>query len=340
MRIVVIGAGAVGGVIAAYLSNETYQVELVCKHKEIVEAIENNGLRVEGIKGRIITYPDAVIDIAQITDKPDIVFIATKYQDAQPAAKAVLPFLQDDTMVVSLQNGMCEEEIAEVVGEARTVGSIVEWGATMLGPGRVEVTSDGRFIIGELNNEIKHRLFVLKSVLEKIFPVQITSNLKGDLFSKLIINSCITTLGAITGITLGELLKISTARNLFLKVFTEAAMVARAEAVKLEKVAGKIDPYSFALTGDDMSKTFSLSLLKKHIILLAVGLKYRKLKSSSLQSLQRGKATEIDYLNGYIIQKAKKHNIPTPVNERLMQLVKEIENGKRRIELENLYRVI
>jgi len=339
MKIAIIGAGAVGGVIAAFLSNDKYDVELVCKHREIVEAIENNGLRVEGIKGRLIKYPDVLIDISQISEKQDVIFLATKANDAEDAARAVLPFIHDDSMVISLQNGICEHKIARIISQARTIGCIVEWGATMSGPGRVEVTSHGRFIIGELNREIKHRLFVLKSILENVFPVQITSNIEGELFSKLIINSCITTLGAITGLTLGELLNIPLARTIFLKIFTEAVRVARAEGVKLEKIAGKIDPYKFALNESEMSSNFSLSLFKKHLTLMAVGFKYRKLKSSSLQSLERGKSTEIDYLNGYIVEKAQKHHIAVPVNLQLISMIKDIEQGKRKIELENLYRI-
>ena len=340
MKIVIIGAGAVGGVVAAYLSNKKYHVELVCRHKETIDAIENNGLRVEGIKGRLITYPDVLIDISQITDKPDIVLLATKAQDVVEAARAVLPFLQDDTMVVSLQNGICEDLIAEIIGRSRTIGCVVEWGATLLGRGRMKLTSKGKFIIGELNGEMTHRLFVLKSVLEKVFPVQLTSNIYGALFSKLIVNSCITTLGAITGLFLGELLNMRIARTIFLRVFTEAMNVANGAGVKLEKIADKLNPYEFALTAKEMRSNFPVSLLKKHLIIMLIGLKYRRLKSSSLQSLERGQSTEIDYLNGYIVGKAKEFNIPVPVNLQLISIVKDIEQGKLKPELENIYRIL
>lgn len=340
MKIVVIGAGAVGGVIASYLSNEKYQLELVCKHKEIIENIANNGLRVEGVKGNLITYPDTVLDISQISDTPDIVFLATKANDVVDAAQAVLPFLQDDTMVVSLQNGICIDQIAEVVGKSRTIGCVVEWGATLLGPGRMEMTSKGRFILGELHGEMTHRLFVLKSISENIAPVQLTENIYGALYSKLIINSCITTLGAITGVQLGELLNMHAARSIFLRVFSEAVAVAKAAGIKLEKIADKIDPYKFALTKKELHSNISLSILMKHLILMIVGFKYRRLKSSSLQSLERGKPTEIDYLNGYIVKHAKEYNIPVPANLQLISLIKDIEQGKLKIELENLFKIL
>lgn len=340
MKIVIIGCGAVGGVIAGYLSDANYNIQLICKHREILDSIENNGLRVEGLKEHIITYPDAVMDISQIIDKPDIVFLATKATDVEEVTKTIVPFLKDDTTVISLQNGICEDFIADLIRPDRTIGCVVGWGATMLGPGRVELTSDGEFIIGELDGEVTHRLLIIKSMLEKVCNVKISNNIHGALFSKLIINSCITTLGAISGMYLGEMLNLSIARTIFLHVFTEAVQVANACQAKLEKIAGKIDPYKFALTEKELNSSFSFSLLKKHLMIQLIGLKYKRLKSSSLQSLERGKPTEIDFLNGYIVNKARQFEIPVPVNEKLVAMVKAIEAGELNSERENLYQIL
>jgi 2-dehydropantoate 2-reductase len=340
MKIVVIGAGAVGGVIAGYLSNLNYNVQLVCKHREILDSIENNGLRIEGIREHIISYPDTVIDVSQLTDNPDIVFLATKANDVQEVAQNILPFLKEDTVIVSLQNGICEDLIAEIVRPDRTVGCVVGWGATMLGPGRLELTSAGEFIIGELDGEVTHRLLIIKSMLEKIFKVKLSTNIYGALYSKLIINSCITTLGAISGLYLGDLLNLNIARWIFLHVVTEAVQVATTNQIKLEKIAGKIDPYKFALTPKELDNNLSFSLLKKHLMIQLIGLRYRRLKSSSLQSLERGKPTEIDFLNGYIVKKAQQFNIPVPINQKLVTMVKNIESGKMKINRENLYQIL
>lgn len=340
MKVVIIGAGAVGGVIAGYLSNLNYNLQLVCKHREILDTIENNGLRVEGLKEHIIAYPDTVIDISQITDKPDIIFLATKANDVIELCKNLLPVLKEDTVFVSLQNGIMEDKIAEIVKPERTIGCVVGWGATMSGYGRLEITSDGEFIIGELDGQITHRLLVIKSILEKIFETKISTNIFGALWSKLIINSCITTLGAITGLYLGEMLKLKLARTIFLHVVTEAVHVARAAKINLEKIGGKIDPYRLALSADEFGKDFSFSLLKKHLIIRLIGLKYKRLKSSSLQSLERGKPTEIDFLNGFIVSKAQQYNIAVPVNQKLVNIAKDIEAGKVKIDPENLHKIL
>ncbi|MDZ7340486.1 MAG: 2-dehydropantoate 2-reductase [candidate division KSB1 bacterium] len=340
MKIVIVGAGAVGGIIAGYLSNSNYSIQLVCKHREILEAIENNGLRIDGVREQLICYPSTVMDISQIADKPDFVLLATKAYDVKEACVSLLPILKEDTAVVSLQNGICEDTIAEIVRPQRTIGCVVGWGATMLGPGRLDLTSEGEFIIGELDGQITHRLLLLRSVLEKIFPVRISTNIYGALYSKLIINSCITTLGAISGLYLGELLNLKIARTIFLHIFSEAVAVANVLQFKLEKIAGRIDPYEFALTPRELTNRFSFSLMKKHLLIWLIGRKYRRLKSSSLQSLERGKPTEIDVLNGYILKKARQYNIPVPVNQRLVALVKNIEMGKNKIERENLLKVL
>jgi len=340
MNIVIIGAGAVGGIIAGYLSNDNYEIQLVCKHKNIQEAIENNGLRIEGIKDNIISYPDMVLDISQINEKPDIVLLAVKATEVEEVAKKVLPFLKEDTAVISLQNGICEKRIAEIIRPDRTIGCVVGWGATMLNPGKMELTSSGEFIIGELNGEVTQRILIIKSLLEKVLPVEISTNIYGALFSKLIINSCTTTLGAISGLYLGEMLKLKVARDVFLSIFSEAVPVAEAMNIKLEKIGGKIDPYNFVKTEKESNEKFSFSLLKKHLTMLAIGFKYRRLKSSSLQSLERGKPTEIDFLNGYIVEKARENNLPATINQRLVSLVKDIEAGKLKIGPENLKRIL
>jgi 2-dehydropantoate 2-reductase len=340
MKIVIVGAGAVGGIIAGYLSNANYSVQLVCKHRDILEAIENNGLRIGGVREQLICYPSTVMDISQISDKPDFVLLATKAYDVKEVCLSLLPILKEDTAVVVLQNGICEDMIAEIVRPQRTIGCIVGWGATMLGPGRLDLTSEGEFIIGELDGQITHRLLLLRSVLEKIFPVRISTNIYGARYSKLIINSCITTLGAISGLYLGELLNLKIARTIFLHVFSEAVAVANVSQIKLEKIAGKIDPYRFALTPGELTSRFSWSLMKKHLMIWLIGRKYRRLKSSSLQSLERGKPTEIDVLNGYIVKKARQYNVPVPVNQRLVAMVKNIELGKEKIDRENLLKIL
>lgn len=323
-KILIIGAGAIGGVTAGILSHSGYPVTLVCKYPDLVGKIRNSGLEITGYKGNFHQTLPAVSEVKELEGKFDYVLIATKATDMPEAAKQVLPFLNEDTLVVSMQNGICEDELAAIVGKDRTIGCVVGWGATLHRPGNMEMTSSGEFVIGTLDGKSNERLKELKDILNEVVPVKLSENIYGSLYSKLIINSCITTLGAVSGQLLGELLRQRKVRTIFIEIIREAILVADAMSLKVEAY-GNLDFYRF------VENDGSIADMKRHAIIYFIGLKYRKLKSSSLQSLERGKRTEIDYFNGYISKKAKEFNVKTPVNSALTTMVKEIEQGKRQI---------
>jgi len=129
--------------------------------------------------------------------------------------------------------------------------------------------------------------------------------------------------------TLGKMLRLRKYRNMFIQIIREAVRVGKATGVKIEKYAGKLNFYSFAEEGGWLADQ------KKHLTLMIMGYKYRRLKSSSLQSLETGRKTEVEYLNGYITIKARDHNIETPLNDYLILLIKEIESGSRMISHKN-----
>ncbi len=327
-NILIIGAGAIGGVTAGILARSDYPVTLVCKYPDLAEKIITEGLEITGYKGNFHQTMPAVAEVKELTGKFDYVLITTKAPEMPEAAKQVLPFLKEDSLVVSMQNGICEDELAVIVGKNRTIGCVVGWGATLHRHGKMEMTSSGEFVIGTLEGKQNESLKELKDILNEVVPVRISENIYGNLYSKLIINSCITTLGAVSGMLLGDLLKQKKVRKLFIEIIKEAMQVAKVMHLKVEPY-GKLDFYKFVKDGG------SVADIKRHAIIYVIGLKYRKLKSSSLQSLERGKRTEIDYFNGYISKKAKEYNVKVPVNSALTLMVKEIEEGKRGIHPEN-----
>jgi 2-dehydropantoate 2-reductase len=327
----VIGAGAIGGVTAALMKKGGLDPILVCKHREVAEQISTHGIHVKGLRGVHTVSLKAVRDIEDLPEGIDIIFLATKANDAVSAAQAALPFLKTDSVVVSLQNGICEDALAEVVGRDRVIGCVVAWGATHMGPGELEVTSPGEFIIGNIDHKADARLESIKSIMEKVQPTRISSNIMGELFSKLIINSCINSLGVIAGLTLGELLAVKKMRYVFLQLMREAMAVAQARGIRVEPAAGgRLDYYRF------LDSSGPLKRFKQHLMLRIIGFKYRRIKSSSLQSLERGRLTEIDFLNGYICEKAEEQDIPVPLNRAVVRMVHEIEKGERKMSLDNL----
>jgi 2-dehydropantoate 2-reductase len=327
----VIGAGAIGGVTAAFIKKAGWDPILVCKHADTLAQVKAPGLQVCGLKGEHTVPLSAVQTIGELPSGLDIVFHATKANDCVAAAEALLPFLKPDSLVVSLQNGISEDALAAVLGRKRVAGCVVGWGATHTGAGQLEVTSEGEFVLGNIDHQPDDRLEAIRMMLAAVQPTRISDNIMGELYSKLMINACINSLGAITGATLGELLAVRKIRSIFIALMHEALAVAKAMDIRVApSTGGKLDFYQF-LAGDGMFKQ-----IKRHLVIRIIGLKYRRIRSSSLQSLERGRPTEIDYLNGYICDRAADHGVPVPVNRAVVAMIKTIEMGKRPMSMENM----
>jgi len=328
-RIAVIGAGAVGGITAALIKKGGYDVEVVCKYPDLADKIKSQGLHITGVKGDFRVSMPAVADISDMGKTKDVIFLATKATAMLDAAGRIKPLLGKETVVVSLQNGICEPALAEILGSERVIGCVVGWGATMHAPGELEMSSTGEFVIGNIEGKPDPRLAPLGEIMGSVLPTLISENIFSALYSKLIVNSCITSLGAICGLTMGEMLASKKARSLFIAIMREAMAVADATDLRVAPYAGKLDYYGF-LKGKGWLHDF-----RRHLVIRAIGFKYRRLTSSSLQSLLRRQKTEIEYFNGYICRRGQKAGVATPVNDRIVTLIHEIEDGKREMSVEN-----
>jgi len=329
LSFLVVGAGAIGGITAALLKRSGINVEILCRNEDYARRISEKGINVSGFSGEFnITLP-AYPSASAVNGKKDIVLLATKATDMIEAARSVSHILKQDGFLVSLQNGFCEDVLAEIIGRERIVGCVTGWGATMHGEGDLEMTSKGGFIIGYTNREPDAFLVTLADTLSSVVPVMTTGNINGHLYSKLIINSCITSLGAICGLYLGEMLSIARVRKIFIRIMREAMEVADAMNLRVEVFGGNLDFKKF------ISGKGFLSDFRRHLIIRIIGYKYKKLKSSSLQSLERGKLTEIDYLNGYIIDNGERVRVSVPVNTLIVNMIHEIEQKKRNISVHN-----
>ena len=328
-KILVVGTGAIGGICAALIAKAGYQIEVICKYPELAQKITNEGLKISGIYGDMQVKMPAFASISELKEMKDIVLLATKATDMMDPSKELLPFLHEKSLVVSLQNGICEEILGEVLGKNRVIGCVVGWGATMHAPGELEMTSTGEFVIGNIDNSPKERLDEIKELLSFVVPVEISDDIIASLYSKLIINSCITSLGAICGLYLGEMLSKKKLRKLFIEIMREAIAVADAMKMKVPSYANKINYYKF------LKNAGFLGNLYRHLLIRFIGFKYRRLKSSMLQSLERGNKTEVDFLNGYIVRKGLDFSVQTPVNNKVLKMIKEVEQGKRKIGIKN-----
>src|SRR6185503_14124132 len=313
-RLLVIGCGGIGGIVAAHLFEQGHDVTALTTNPLIADAINGHGFRVRGDHGPGTVRGRAVRQIKPGAPPFDYILLATQPPQVEEAARSALPHLAPGGAMVCFQNGLCEERIEAIAGPERTLGAIVAWGASMIEPGVYERTSAGGFVLGRLDGAADERLDALARILEAVGPTSVTSNLIGARWSKLAINCAITSLGTVGGDRLGVLMRYRHVRRLALEIMTEAVAVARALGVALEKVSGTLDLDWIALTDSERVAAGSPGLFAKHALLLAVGARYRRLRSSMLAAIERGRPPAVDFLNGEVVTRGKTHGIATPIN--------------------------
>lgn len=337
-RVLVVGLGGIGGIVSAHLLEQGVELTSLTTNDAIADAIDRDGMKIiaDGEERRV-----AARAARKLRDgsRYDFVLLATQPPQVEEAARKALPYLADDGAMVCFQNGLVEERIEKICGRERVLGAIVAWGASMIAPGRYERTSGGGFTLGRLDGAGDRRLDTLALLLECIGPVEQTSNLRGARWSKLAINCAISSLGAIGGDRLGVLLTHRHVRRLAIEVMTEAVEVARKEGVKLQKVSGTVDLEWLALTPAERKQSGSASLVSKHALLLAVGARYRRLRSSMLSAIERGRPPSVDFLNGEIVSRAHTHGVDVPVNARIQHLVHALSAREERSSMELLRRL-
>ncbi|MBX3246182.1 MAG: 2-dehydropantoate 2-reductase [Myxococcales bacterium] len=327
-RVLIVGSGAIGGTIAGKLLEQhggDHEIHALTTNDAIADAVSTHGFRLRGVDGeaavagRCVRAPEGVYDW---------ILLATQPPQVEAAARDVAASLAPEGAMVCLQNGLCEARIARIVGAERVLGAVVAWGASMPEPGVFERTSSGGFTIGRIDGLEDPRALELATLLEPVGPVDVTTDLAGARWSKLAINCAISTLGTLGGDRLGALMRRRVVRRLALEIMTETVEVARAEGVRPRKVSGTLDLEWLALRPDERTSTGSMSLLAKHSMLLAVGARYRRLRSSMLSAIERGRPPAIDFLNGEVVDRGAAHGVATPVNAAARERVHALARGE------------
>jgi len=327
-KILLVGAGGIGGVLGSLLCASGVALSVVTTNEAIRGALRERGFQLRGDDAGRGGKPHAVLDASPASGDFDWVLLAVQPPQLESAARAALAALAPRGQLVCFQNGLCEERIARLAGAERVVGAVVAWGASMVAPGVYERTSAGGFSLGVLPGGVAERLPELARLLEVVGPVTLSENLAGVRWSKLAINCAVSTLGTLGGERVGGLLRLRFVRRLALEVVTEVVLLARAEGVRLEKVAGTVDLEWLALRARERQRS-SMSLATKHALMLAVGTRYRRMRSSMLSALERGREPAVDFLNGEIVERAARHQLAVPVNARARELVWAVARGER-----------
>lgn len=325
-KIVVVGGGGIGGITAAYLKNASYDVTLYDTDKKHVEHITKNGLAIEGVRGKKTVKLPAV---CTLTESYDIFLLSVKSPHTLEALNTIQDHMKPSSVVVSLQNGINEEMISKKIGEQHTIGCVVGWGASNLGPGHLSQTSNGQFIIGRLDGTIDSQLQEIKTLLEEVTETVITDNILGHLWPKLLINCCIATIGVCFAADVKKLISNKKMIPIMVGLSEELVRVAKDAGIRLEKFEDVLDMGLFCINDfDDYKRAVAIMKL--------AGKQHKGIKSSMWQDVEKGRKTEIDYINGYVEQKARELGIPTPINAELIKLVKDIEQGIKTPSEENV----
>jgi len=303
MKIVVVGAGAMGCLFSAFLSRSKEELWLLDKNKDKAARINENGISLEGVSG---TWQAKVKTTANIEDigKSDLILLCVKSFHTKQAVEQIKPLLGQNTRILTLQNGMGNIEIiSELAGEERVIGGVTSEGATLLDTGRIRHAGRGETIIGMIAGKTPVEMRGIREVFNRCgFETKMTRDIKGLIWSKLIINAGINALTAITGLPNGRLTEFEGTKRILRDAVTEATRIAKRKRVKL-------------LYDDPLAKVEAVCEGT------AANL------SSMLQDVLRKKRTEIDYINGVVVRLGQELGIPVPANKFLVDLVKTIESS-------------
>ena len=332
MRIAIYGAGSLGTILGVYLTEAGQQVDLINRNKAHVAALREKGARIVGRVEKQAKVSALLPE--EMTGKYDVIFLLTKQLENKAVVTFLKDYLAEDGAICTLQNGIPEIGIAEVVGEARTCGGTVAWGATMTEPGVCELTSDAEsmsFGMGGMEGFPREKLLQIKAVLEKMCPVELEDNFMGVRWSKLLINAVFSGLGTAFGCTFGGVVDNKKARRIALAAIKECIDTGRAAGVQFAPVQGKnIEKLLYYKGG-----------LKKAVALFILPIalkKHRDIKPSMLQDLEKGKPCEIRAINGVVCDVGDRIGAETPINDRIVEVVLDIQAGKCRPGFENLSR--
>lgn len=318
-KIAVVGAGAIGSVVGGLLARAGEDVTLIARQAH-VEAINKNGLFIDGILGEFTVNVKAS---EKLDFRPDIVLLMVKTQDVKETCKEIKLYVEG-VPLVTMQNGVRSDDIAaSVLGKENIISCVVFIHSRFLEAGKVTFGLGGALLVGEAYDNNGKRVKEIVSILNKAIKTEIRDNIHGAHWTKLLMNMMGNSLSAITGLSTGEWAKHSGARRIVILMTKEALYVFEKAGIKLESLPG--------------SPVLALKTIIKSPLPIAstiLGSMARSKKSadtipSMLQSILRGKPTEIDYLNGEIVKLGQKMGIPTPYNTKVVELVRGVERTRK-----------
>jgi 2-dehydropantoate 2-reductase len=312
--VLVVGGGAIGGITAAKLTGQVGRVVVLDTDEMHVARLRDPGLTfVEAGREHVVAL-EAVATVAELSGRFDFALVAVKSPFHRVALEP-LAASPDIASFVSLGNGLIQDAMAALVGEDRLLSCIVEWGGTHEGPGRAVRDTIAPMVVGELDGSVRERTRLLARCLEAVGDVRLTRNVRGQIWSKLLVNTAFTGLSAVSGLRYGEVAAHPDGRAAAYAIWAEGVAVGEAEGATFDTVLG-VEPHELVARDD--------AALERMMAIAG------NTKPSMLQDLEQGRLTEVDVVNGGVAGRGRAHAIATPFNDRVVELVHAMERGERR----------
>ena len=343
MKTATIGVGAIAGTLAGFMAKAGNDVLMIDSWKEHVETMNGKGLILDGIVGDHLVQVNAIHtdEIPNISDTFDMVIVGVKSYDTENAIKAMLPFMNEETCVVSPQNSINETLIAPLVGAQRTIGCITTISAGMYEPGHITRTGSVSqslqkepvcFTVGELNGEITERVQTIADLFNSAGKTLVTDDLWGQRWSKMVTNCMVNATAGMTGLMSHEVRADRETRNQILNLAIETVKVGRALGYNVKPPMG-----DFSL--EDMEKGAGPEGNEELDKVLQGTPPEVPGRPSLAQDVMKGRKTEIDYLNGLVSDKGREIGVDTPYSDAVTQVLKGVESWEFGVGMDNIKRV-
>ncbi len=330
MRSAIYGAGSLGTILGAFITKNGGQIDLINHNRAHIEALKTKGAHVVGTVDFVQKVTACTPE--EMSGKYDAILLMTKQLHNDEVVRFLKDYLSDDGVIVTLQNGIPELGIAEIIGEDKVLGCTVAWGATMKEPGVCELTSAPdalTFSLGALSKTPNPRINEVKELLEKMGPVEIDQNFIGTRWSKLLINASFSGMSAVCGCTFGEAAGNKASRRIVQAIIKECIDVCAKGGIRIEPIQGK-DIVKLLDYHNGFKKRLSFA-----IIPLAIK-KHALLRASMLQDIEKGKPTEVDAINGIVCAYGRKIGFSTPYDDKVVEIIHKIEKGELKPSFDNV----
>ena len=328
-KIAVLGAGAIGSSVSADLIEAGHDITVIDQWPAQVEALKSTGLRIQ-MPDKDLRIPVRALhlcDLASANLEFDIVLLAVKSNDHRWMAELIRPYLKSDGVLVGVQNGMNDDSLASIVGRSRTVGCVVELSAEIFTPGLVKRNTTHKttwFAVGELDGSYTPRVREIESILGNVGRCDVTNNIYGAKWTKLIANTMMMGPFGLLGLGNSEAASLPGMFDISVKLGRESLAVGTALGYRIEPIFG-LRADEFAGSSDENLVTAMKTLLS-HV---------SRGRTAPIHDHIKGRKSEMEFISGLVTRKGRELGIPTPCNDAVVEIDRRINQGLLKMDRSN-----